>query len=140
MSNTTAANKKLVMDVFERWSRGAGSIVDILANDLSWEVVGESAVAGVYTRDEFVNGVLAEIGKRFTAHGPVRPTRIRAAIAEADWVVVLWDGVGTTNANTEYANTYAWCMVLRDGRVVRATAYFDSIAFDRMWAVPPATA
>jgi ketosteroid isomerase-like protein len=32
-----------------------------------------------------------------------------------------------------YVNTYSWFLELRDGRVVDASAFFDSIAFDELW-------
>jgi uncharacterized protein len=32
-----------------------------------------------------------------------------------------------------YANTYAWFLEMRDGRIMRAHAFFDSIAFDAFW-------
>ncbi|WP_314146040.1 nuclear transport factor 2 family protein [uncultured Leifsonia sp.] len=136
MTSNSEKNKATIADTFEAWKEGRGSIVDLLAPDLRWEIVGESAAAGTYTRDGFVDGVLASIGRRFSKHGFVKPTDIRLILADDDWVVTLYEARGITNADTVYDNTYAWFMRMREGQIVEAVAFYDSIAFDRMWAVP----
>jgi len=49
-------------------------------------------------------------------------------------VIVLWDGRGSANDGVPYENSYAWFLTLRDGLVVDAVAFFDSIAFDELWS------
>jgi uncharacterized protein len=49
-------------------------------------------------------------------------------------VIVLWDGEGTALDSKPYANTYAWFLTFRDGLVVEATAFYDSIAFNDLWS------
>jgi uncharacterized protein len=82
--------------------------------------------------------VLAPFGARFGGDDPFRPIAIRAVYddGEQGTVVVVWDGRGTTTAGTTYDNTYAWIMTLRDGKVVDGTAFYDSIAFNELWALP----
>jgi ketosteroid isomerase-like protein len=43
---------------------------------------------------------------------------------------VLWDGEGTALDGLPDTNTIAWFLTMRDGLVVRAVAFFDSIAFN----------
>ncbi|MFG1951762.1 hypothetical protein [Micromonospora sp. NPDC048830] len=50
----------------------------------------------------------------------------------------MFDGRGVTVAGTPYENTYAWFLTLRDGKVVDGMAFFDSVAFDELWKIPPA--
>jgi len=51
----------------------------------------------------------------------------------------MWDGEGTRLDGNPYENTYAWFMRFREGLVVEATAFFDSIAFNELWGeVSPA--
>ena len=38
---------------------------------------------------------------------------------------------------THYENTYAWIFTLDQGLVVEATAFYDAISFDEMWAITP---
>ncbi|MCY1462259.1 hypothetical protein D9M71_800160 [compost metagenome] len=56
-------------------------------------------------------------------------------------MVVLFDASTTANDGVLYKNTYAWFLQLRDGRVVKATAFFDTKWFDEFWIrVKPASA
>ena len=79
-------------------------------------------------------------GRGSTDH-PFRPVTIRGLYVDdgAQTVIVVWDGEGTTVADTTYRNTYAWIMTLRDNLVVDGTAFYDSISFDALWAIPPAS-
>lgn len=62
---------------------------------------------------------------------PRRPVHIRALyeVDAAQTAIVVWDGEGITT----HANTYAWFMTLRGGKVVDGTAFYDSIAFNELW-------
>lgn len=60
--------------------------------------------------------------------------------AEGDTVIAQFDAEGTALDGQPYRNTYAWFLQMRDGRIVRASAFFDSIAFDAFWnRVKPAS-
>jgi ketosteroid isomerase-like protein len=52
--------------------------------------------------------------------------------ADGDTVVVLWDGESTRGDGKPYENAYAWFMRFREGLVVEATAFYDSIAFNEL--------
>lgn len=134
-------NRQIVTDAFIAWSRGEGHVAGIFADDMTWEIAGRSLAAGSYgSAREFVDEVLRPFAARFPADAPFRPVVIRGVYADGDTVVVLWDGEGTTTAGTEYRNTYAWFLTLRDGKVVDGTALYDSIAFDELWrTVEPAS-
>jgi ketosteroid isomerase-like protein len=65
---------------------------------------------------------------------------VRRLYAEGDTVIAFFDASGTARDGATYANTYAWFLEMRDGKIVRAHAFFDSIAFDAFWRrVTPAT-
>jgi ketosteroid isomerase-like protein len=51
-----------------------------------------------------------------------------------------FDGEATASDGKPYRNTYAWFMEMREGKIVKVTAFFDSIAFDEFWnrVQPPA--
>ena len=59
---------------------------------------------------------------------------VRKLYAEGDAVIIFFDATGTARDGRPYTNTYAWILELRDGRIVRANAFFDSIAFDDLWS------
>ncbi|HEY0738811.1 MAG TPA: nuclear transport factor 2 family protein [Herpetosiphonaceae bacterium] len=135
---TEINNRANVAAAFQGWMDGTSYISELLADDLQWEIVGNSLAAKQYTsKQQFVGEVLQPFGARFSAR--FRPTVIRGIYADGDTVIVLWDGEGTARDGQPYTNTYAWFLTLRDGLVVRAVAFFDSIAFNDLWSrVQPA--
>jgi hypothetical protein len=58
---------------------------------------------------------------------------VRRLYAEGDTVIAFFDAEGLARDEKPYRNTYAWFLELRDGRIVRAHAFFDSIAFNDLW-------
>ena len=58
---------------------------------------------------------------------------VRQLYAEGNTVIAFFDAKGETRDGQTYANTYAWFLEMNDGRIVRAHAFFDSIAFDAFW-------
>jgi ketosteroid isomerase-like protein len=140
MSSATAgsnaeANRTVVRAAFEAWQDGTGAITDLFAPDMVWRIEGRSAVSKEYgTRQQFVDEVLAPFGARFAAGERFRPVRIRSIYADGETVIVIWDGSGVANDGERYDNSYAWVMEMRDGHVIDGTAFYDSIAFNELWA------
>ena len=125
-------NRERAEKAFRDWQAGDGYITDLLADDLRWTIVGRSEVSKTYrNKEEFVREVLQPFGARFSE--PFRPVTVRGIYADGDNVVVLWYGEGTRSDGKRYENTYAWFMRFREGLVVEATAFFDSIAFNELW-------
>jgi uncharacterized protein len=58
---------------------------------------------------------------------------VRKLYAEGDTVVAFFDAKGTARDGQAYANTYAWFLEMKDGKIVSAHAFFDSIAFNDFW-------
>lgn len=137
------SNREIITGAFAAWMNGSGSVTSTFADDMTWEIAGNSAASRKYaSARQFVDEVLAPFGARFSAEDPFRPVAIRAVYEDEalGTVIVVWDGRGTTTAGTVYENTYAWFMTLRGGRVIDGTAFYDSIAFNRLWEIPPRTA
>jgi ketosteroid isomerase-like protein len=126
------SNRERVEKAFRDWEDGTGSIHDLLADDVRWTIVGRSQVSKTFdTKEQFIGEVLQPFGARFSQ--PFRPVAVHGVYADADTVVVLWDGEGTRLDGKPYENTYAWFMRFDEGLVVEATAFFDSIAFNELW-------
>jgi uncharacterized protein len=64
---------------------------------------------------------------------PLTPV-IRHIYTDGDTVIVFFDAKGTARDGKPYVNTYAWFLDMRDGKVIAASAFFDSIEFDELWA------
>jgi uncharacterized protein len=127
-----ARNRERTEKAFRDWQDGTGYITDLLAEDLRWTIVGRSRSSKTYTSKEaFVGEVLEPFGARFSER--FRPVAVHGIYADGDTVVVHWDGEGTRLDGKPYENAYAWFMRFRDGLVVEATAFYDSIAFNELW-------
>jgi uncharacterized membrane protein/ketosteroid isomerase-like protein len=126
------SNREKAEKAFRDWQDGTAYITDLLADDLQWTIVGRSEVSKTYnSKEEFIGEVLQPFGARFSE--PFRPVKVRGLYDDGDTVVVLWDGEGTRLDGKPYENTYAWFMRFREGLVVEATAFYDSIAFNELW-------
>ena len=128
-------NRALVAKGFEAWANGTGSPYDLLAEDASWTITGNSAAARTYPSKE---AFMSEVIRPFNARMQTRliPT-VRKLYAEGDTVIAFFDAKGTARDGKTYANTYAWILEMKEGKIIRANAFFDSIAFDDFWRRVP---
>lgn len=46
---------------------------------------------------------------------------------------VIFDAAGVARDGQPYENTYAWFWQMRDGKIVKAHAFFDSVVFNDFW-------
>jgi len=131
-------NKELVRKSFDAWKAGTGSPFDLLADDVSWTIVGQSVVSKTYsTREAFMSEVIQPFNARMTGH--LAPT-VHNVYAEGDTVIIYFDADGSARDGKPYRNTYAWFLEMRSGRVIRAVAFFDSVEFNSFWTrVKPAS-
>jgi hypothetical protein len=71
-----------------------------------------------------------EIAARLS--GRLVPT-VRNIYADGDTIIALFDAEGTAQDGKPYKNTYSWYLRMRDGFIVEATAFFDTIEFTDFW-------
>jgi hypothetical protein len=125
------ANKATIARAFEEWAAGRGGPYALLADDATWTIVGNSPASRRYdSRQEFLDLVIGPFNARMAS--PLVPT-VRALYAEGDWVIALFDASGTARDGKPYKNTYTWYLRLRDGQIVEAIAFFDTIEFTDFW-------
>lgn len=131
------SNKVRVESTLQAWMTGDGSALQrLLSDDIEWTIAGNSAAAGTTRgREELMQKVLKPFGERFNQSSDrFQPRAIHGIYAEGDVVVAHFTGAGTTNNGQVYENSYVWLLTMIDGKVVRAIAFFDAIAFDRLWS------
>lgn len=133
----TVQNKAAVQAKFEAWQAGTGNPFELLADEASWTIEGNSVASKTYaTKEDFLREVIRPFNARMSVG--IKPT-VRSITADADRVVIHFDAAGTARDGAPYVNTYAWFFQMKDSRVVRAEAFFDAIAFNDLWArVTPA--
>jgi uncharacterized protein len=130
-SETETRNLELVQVGFERWKEGTGSVYDLLAPTAQWTIVGNSVMSKVYrSKQEFLDEVIRPFNARMSR--PLVPA-VRGLYADGDMVIALFDASGTARDGKPYTNTYSWYLRMRDGQIVEATAFFDSVEFNDFW-------
>jgi uncharacterized protein len=127
-----ARNKAIVREGFDAWMQGKGSPLELLAEDATWTIEGNSVAAKTYpSREAFMREVIRPFNARMRVG--LKPT-IRSICAEGDTVVIFFDGEATARDGMPYKNTYFWLFEMRDGKVVKASALFDSLVFNDLWS------
>ncbi|MEN4475500.1 nuclear transport factor 2 family protein [Mycolicibacterium cosmeticum] len=124
-------NLATVQHGLDAWRDGTGSPYDALADDATWEITGNSVAARIYTsKEDFMANVIRPFNARMST--PLLPT-VRSLYADGDTVIAFFDAEGTARDGLPYRNTYAWFLQLRDDKIVTASAFFDSLAFNDLW-------
>jgi ketosteroid isomerase-like protein len=124
-------NLEIVRTGLDAWRDGTGSPYDALADDATWEITGRSLASRTYTsKEDFLANVIRPFNARMST--PLRPT-VRDLYADGGTVVAFFDAEGIARDGVPYRNTYAWFLTLADGKIVKASAFFDAIEFDDFW-------
>ncbi|MFZ5778673.1 MAG: nuclear transport factor 2 family protein [Pseudomonadota bacterium] len=125
-------NKAAVQDRFAAWASGTGSPFELLAENATWTITGRSAASKTYVgREAFLREVIRPFNARMQV--PLKPV-VHDIYADGDTVVIFFDASAVARDGKPYTNTYTWYLDMRDGRVVKATAMFDSIEFNDLWS------
>ncbi|WP_231589915.1 nuclear transport factor 2 family protein [Methanosarcina siciliae] len=124
-------NKEIINEGFAKWASGAGDVFDLLTDDMEWTIIGSSPVSKTYTnRKQFLEEVITPLNERLSVK--IVP-RVRGIYADGDMVIALWDGTATAKDGKPYNNTYSWYMTMKNGRIVKVVAFFDTIALADLW-------
>jgi ketosteroid isomerase-like protein len=120
------ANKQLLRHVYAEISKGnVQPLLDSLADDVEWTIIGSTALSGTSRgKQEVIDKLLKPIRARL-ADGPIvfQPERF---IAEGEYVVMQAHGRATALSGKPYNNTY--CIICRivDGKVKEMIDYVDT--------------
>jgi len=124
-------NKALIKRAFGAWAAGTGSVFDLLADDATWTIVGNSPVSRTFDgRQEFLDVVIRPFNARMST--PLVPT-VKALYADGDTVIAYFDAAATARDGKPDFNSYTWYLKLAEGKVVDATDFFDTIEFTDFW-------
>jgi ketosteroid isomerase-like protein len=126
----TDENREIIRQAFDAKAPGTGGIFDLLAPDARWTIVGNSQLAGVYGRDEFMSEMLGPFNARLSEPAV---SDVHGLYADGDTVVAHFDQSATARDGVPYRNAYTWYLRLEDGAIVDVVAFFDSIAMDELW-------
>lgn len=131
-AQTAAENKTVVEAKFDAWRAGIGNPFELLADEASWTIKGNSIASKRYpTKQDFFRDVIRPFNARMSIG--IQPS-VRRVTAEADCVVMLFETAGIAKDGRPYTNKYAWFFGMATGRVIEANAFFDTNAFNDLWA------
>jgi uncharacterized protein len=124
-------NKEIVLTSFNHWKAGTGGSFELLAAYADWTIVGSSPLSKTYhSRQQFLDEVIGPFNARMSK--PLVPS-VRGIYADGDMVIIFFDAAATAKDGKPYHNTYTWYFQMKDGKVIHATAFFDTRDFDEFW-------
>lgn len=131
------ANRATIAKAMDAWAAGTGGPYDLLADDAVWTISGNSLASKTYpSKEAFMSEVIRPFNARMSAR--LIPS-VHKIYADGDTVIAHFDARGTARDGQPYVNSYAWILTLKDGRIVRAFAFFDAHTFNDFWTrVTPA--
>jgi uncharacterized protein len=102
--------------------------------DDSWVI---SVVKTYHSRQEFIDTVITPVNARMMK--PLVPS-VRGILADGDMVIIFFDADATAKDGLPYRNTYTWYCQMKESKVIKAIAFFDTRDFDEFWKrVSPAS-
>ena len=115
----SAAGKPVMLDFYADWCASCKEMEKYVFTDAAVQGALANVVllqADVTANNDDDKGLF----ERFEIFGP--PT------------IAFFDATATAKDGQPYRNTYTWYLRLRDGAIVEATAFFDTIEFNEFWS------
>jgi ketosteroid isomerase-like protein len=134
---TAEANKQLVRQVFDGLAQAdASALIDLMADDFSWIIEGQSKWSLRFDSKEAVlRKLIPPLFDNFST--PYR-NYAEEFIAEGDRVVVLCRGEVKTKRGDDYNNSYCFVIRMQGGKMVEMREYMDTALAERVLGVKEA--
>ncbi len=121
---STEENRRIITEMFTRWSAGdASGFYEIMADDISMTTIGRTKYSGTFVGKDEIAASFGPFLKLFAE--PVVLTA-DAIVADGDLVAVQARGRSRTQQGEEYNNVYAIFFRMSNGKIVQYTEYFDT--------------
>jgi ketosteroid isomerase-like protein len=134
---SAAENKQLINHAYDALAKGDGRpFVDLLAEDVRWTIIGNTAWSGTWegsrsVRTELLDSLFAQFESTYRAQAD-------RVLAEGDWVVIESHGDVIAKSGKPYRNTYCYVCRMEDGKVRELTEYCDTELIAEALAPPEA--
>jgi uncharacterized protein len=130
LAQTAARNEAVVAAAFDTWKQGGNVFAELLAPDISWTIHGSGPVAGTYTGiEDFSTRAALPLTSRLA--GPLVP-EVHGIWAAGDTVIVRFGASAVTTSGAPYTNQFVWIFRMEDGKVTRAEAFLDLVAYQEV--------
>lgn len=117
-------NKELIQHAFaEMAAANSRPFVALLADDVTWRVMGQTPFSRSYVGKAEVLSLLGQLRERLADR--YRATA-QLVIAEGPYVVAQVQGQAMTKAGVPYNNEYCFVYRFEDGAIKEVTEYLDT--------------
>ena len=117
-------NKQRIQHAFDEMAAAnSRPFVELLADDVTWRVMGQTPWSRTYRGKAEVLSLLGQLRERLADRYRATAQRI---IAEGPYVVVQAQGQATTKAGAPYNNEYCFVYRLEEGTIKEVTEYMDT--------------
>lgn len=128
------ANKKVVLDFFEKFSTGdMEATLAMMADSATWWVAGSFPLSGTRDKKQF-RELLGGIAEACT--GPIKITP-KGVTAEGDRVAVEAESYVKLKNGRVYNNQYHFLIEVRGGKIERVREYLDTMHTNAIFCTPP---
>jgi len=124
MSEIDTPRRHLEFIFTETGSGNWQPLVDALADDAEWTVIGSTGWSKTYRGKPLILSELFAPLRRVLA--PPRKSHALYMIAEGNMVAVQGQGENTTRDGRRYNNTYCWVFAFRNHQICAITEYADT--------------
>jgi len=118
-------NKVILQHALLKAEQGnTGIFISLMADDIIWTVIGNTAYSGTYhSKDELLNNLAKRVRMQLKQEVKMKFTRF---IAEENLVVVESIGSSLTINGEPYDNHYCEIYEFRNGKISSAKVYLDT--------------
>jgi uncharacterized protein len=132
---TADDNRQLLRQAFDRLAETDGqAFLDLMADDFSWIIEGQSKWSGRYDGKDVVRRQLFR--PLFTNFATPYRNRAEEIIVAGDRAVVLCKGEVRTHAGKDYNNDYCYVIRMRGGKMVELREYMDTALAEAVLELP----
>lgn len=117
-------SKQLVATYFDKWKNEGLSFFDLLDENVSWTVAGNSPVSKTYQgKTSFKESAVQPILKQLST--PLQPELI-SLTNDKKYIWLHFKANATTINGTLYENTYVWKIVVKNEKIISVIAFLDT--------------
>lgn len=130
MPNVPTENKRIIAKAVDDYNAGKAGMFELMAPNLIWTIEGTGIPAGTYhSRQAFLDGATMPLVSRLRTRVKLS---VRGLWADGDDVILNFDGDAIARDGKPFHTPYVWILTMRNGRIIKGTAFLDLRQYDRV--------
>lgn len=117
--------KAIIRDAFRPWESGdSGPFFDLIAEDVTWTVIGTTELSGVYhSKRDLIDHAFGRLMDRLSG---ALTTRFVDLAVDGEKVFLRFTSSGVSKTGRRYDQVYCWAMVMRGRKIIEIVVYLDT--------------